>query len=99
MFGKTRQLCSYVPQGSSTGRLPPTTGRGEYPCLCSRISRVPEALLIITRPGGVDRNQVPRGSDAPWSPGKVIKAGQDDTSGPVGACRVSRAAVAAAVSR
>jgi len=39
--------------------------------------------VIITRSGGMDRNQVPRVPGAPRSPGKVTKAARDATSDPI----------------
>lgn len=45
--------------------------------------------MTSTRSGGVDRNQGPHGPGAPWSPGKVSKAGRDAISDPVGVCRAS----------
>ena len=95
-FGKTASLMQLPASGQLRAVCCPPAVKGATPSSCRRAGGVPETLVIITKSGGVGRNQGPHGPGAPWSPGKMSKAARDATSGPAARCGASYAAVAAA---
>jgi hypothetical protein len=72
MFGKDRQLYAVMCLRSAPRRRPPARAQGTPR---RATGHAPEAFLIITTSGGVDRNQGPRGCSLVTRKGEQGRAG------------------------